>query len=35
MNLSRDTISSLLSRLKSDGIVEHDGYRYWLSSRRR
>lgn len=30
VSLDRATLSSLLSRLKADGLVDHDGYRYRL-----
>ena len=30
IEIDRTTLSSLLSRLKADDIVTHDGYRYWL-----
>ena len=30
--VDRTTLSSLLSRLKADGVVSHDGYFYRLSS---
>jgi len=32
MKVDRTTLSSLLSRLKADGIVDHDGYRYRLAA---
>lgn len=30
VDVERTTMSSLLSRLKADNVVAHDGYRYWL-----
>jgi hypothetical protein len=30
LSLDRNTVSSLLSRFKRDGVVMHDGYRYRL-----
>jgi hypothetical protein len=30
MRVDRTTLSSLLSRLKADAVVAHDGYRYRL-----
>lgn len=34
LRLERTTVSSLLSRMKRDGIVEHDGTRYRLPGRK-
>ncbi len=30
IEVDRTTLSSLLSRLKADAVVAHDGYRYFL-----